>query len=204
MSSDNHAAYVAVPMDIFSRPAAAPLTDSSRRRGIPFANRDLFLKIGAAVVVITLIVLVPLWIKEHRRDHKRYFMMTGGGGCRHWSDERQEWQLRVPNENKHDSQDVVKIELVDEPTLDEQMVVVVEEEEFYIDDEAIEQVWFGSEEEAEVSSNEEEEWQLGDIIYEYQEDGSAVDKPLQFFTTESSQDGEDGDDSVYDIVHGGN
>lgn len=163
MSSDNHRAYVAIPMNLFSSDND-DVPDSHSRRGryrnLLSRNGYLIPKIAAIVVGLCLLILLPLWIRAHH--HSRHSM------------------FRPPPEfitdaspNKHDStpfgeiDDMIVTEIMEEPVDifdDDSIYDEVDIDSYYMDDD--DEVWVAEEE--------------NDVFYTEEE--SAVDEPLAFYS----------------------
>lgn len=189
-SSDNHNAYVAIPMDVLFGSSDDDNNNEHHSSSSRSTRRNHLLpKCIVAIAFMLLLVIL-------------YFKMTS---CNHSYAERYEW------EHMHDSttvgENVVVWEYID-PVEEEDLpvyddVVFEEEQEgaSLVDDEVVldKEIWFANEDDDEVVfdaqgveefENEEVEVWYAEEVDTSEEEFTAKDEPLVFFTSEDENDNE--------------
>lgn len=178
MSSDNHKAYVAIPMDVFSTENTAHENNASRS---VWTRRNYLL----AKIIVAVSIFVFMWIIIILRmtHHHHGYEMYG-------------W-----NEVSHDStttygQDVVVMQYIDPvelPVYDDvvfeegkqgSLEVIMEEEAWFTDENDDVVVFDGPAEEPLSIEDVEEVWDAEEMDIKGEQLINAVDEPLEFFASE--------------------
>jgi len=178
MSSNNHKAYVAIPMNVFDSYETAPeASSSSRRRNCCrtlWSRDNRLVSMFVLVVGITLaIILIPLLISMMRGG--KGFMKIGGKGCmRH-----HQMYYQDHDSNTLEQEDFIVMEYPDEFVTEK--ATVYEDDDFFVEEEEEEEVWVATE----YDSDDDFEFDMfddDDMLDESVMLEEAVGEPLQFFS----------------------